>query len=383
MFTTDKIAQVSVINDLATDSRVLKTCHTLIDCGYSVVLTGRRLPNSLPLPLWPFTAHRMHLLFRKGPLFYAFFNFRLFFKLLFSKADLLYANDLDTLLPNYLVSKIRSLPLIYDSHELFCEVPELLQTPLKRKIWLKLEAWILPKLQHCITVNESIAGIFQKQYGTTFTAVRNIPEPLALGTPKTRQELGLPLHKKIILLQGAGINIDRGAEELVEAVKLLDDVVLLIIGSGDVWPLLTQRVSQEKLENKVKLISRLPKNALLHYTANADLGISIDKNTNLNYYYSLPNKIFDYIHAGLPILTSRLPEIENIVNRYQIGDFISDHQPANIAAKIKELLSSGILATYKQNTQKAAQDLNWQAEQDKLKAVIRSASTQRLDGKNS
>ncbi len=371
MFTTKKIAVVSVINDLVTDNRVNKTCLTLIECGYDVVLIGRELPNSLPILNWPFTTIRMRLLFLKGPLFYFFFNLRLFFKLLFKKADLLYANDLDTLLPNYLVSKIRSLPLIYDSHELFCEVPELFNAPFKRKIWLKIEQSIVPKLKHCITVNESIAKIFEEKYKVKFNVVRNISDAVENFKPKSKAELNLPQNKKIILLQGAGINIDRGAEELIDAMKFVDNALLLIIGSGDCWKLLQQKVLEQNLSEKVILIDKIPKTQLLHYTYNADLGISIDKNTNLNYYYSLPNKIFDYLQSGVPILTSKLPEIETIIKKYNIGDFIDDHQPANIALKINQLFSSNkLLMEYKQNTRVAAKELNWTTEKQKLISII-------------
>lgn len=373
MFTTEKIARVSVINDLATDNRVLKTCHTLVEQGYNVVLTGRKLPNSLPLPNWPFKAERMNLLFKKGPLFYLFFNLRLFIKLLFAKAHLLYANDLDTLLPNYLVARLRRIPIIYDSHELFCDVPELLHAPFKRRVWQALEAWIVPRLNHCITVNESIASIFEKRYQTKFAVVRNISEKIEMADPKSKKELSLPENKSILLLQGAGINVDRGAEELIAAMKFVNNAVLLIIGSGDVWSALEKQVKAERLENKVRLIYKLPKKELMQYTAHADLGLSIDKNTNLNYYYSLPNKVFDYIQASVPILASRLPEIEKIVAGFTIGDFIPDHSPESIAEKINDLLSSGKLTQYKANTRIAAENLSWQRERDKLIGVIKAA----------
>lgn len=370
MFTTKKIAVVSVINDLVTDNRVNKTCLTFIESEYDVVLIGRELPNSLPLPPWPFKAIRMRLLFLTGPLFYFFFNVRLFFKLLFAKADLLYSNDLDTLLPNYLVSKLRSLPLIYDSHELFCEVPELLNSPFKRKIWLGIEKWIVPKLSYCITVNESIAKLFQEKYKVIFTAVRNISDVTENFKPKTKEELSLPLQKKIIVLQGAGINIDRGAEELVDAMKFVDNAFLLIIGSGDVWNVLQQKVKDQNLNEKVRLINKVPKVDLMHYTYNADLGLSIDKNTNLNYYYSLPNKVFDYLHAGIPILATHLPEIEKIITHYNVGDFIESHQPKEIALKINEMLSSHKLEEYKRNAITAARELNWATEKTKLISII-------------
>ena len=364
---------VSVINDIVTDHRVLKTCRTLATCGYEVLVVGRSMSDSLPLNNWPFRTKRMRLLLNKGPFFYLFFNLRLFFVLLFTKAELLYANDLDTLLPNFLVSRLKKIPLIFDSHELFCEVPELQESPAKKWIWETLEKWIVPKLRHCITVNDSIAGIFEKKYGVKFHAVRNISDPLLPETYKSRAELNLPENKRIVLLQGAGINIDRGAEELVEAMKQVDDTLLLIIGSGDVWNKLESTVEKEGLGEKVKLIRRIPKEQLVHFTANADIGISIDKNTNPNYYYSLPNKIFDYLQAGLPVLASRLPEIEKIVTNYRCGEFIESHEPGHLALRTRAMLESPQLKAYSTNALTAAKELNWANEQQKLVAVIRAA----------
>ncbi|MBL7920766.1 MAG: glycosyltransferase [Bacteroidia bacterium] len=370
MFTTKKIAIVSVINDLVTDNRVNKTCLTLVESGFEVTLIGRKLPDSLPLSKTSFKSIRIRLLFLKGPLFYFFFNIRLFFKLLFTKADLLFANDLDTLLPNYLVSKIRSIPLIYDSHELFCDVPELLNSPAKRKIWQKVESLIVPKLKTCITVNESIAKIFEEKYKVKFNVIRNISDAVSNFKPRPKTELGMPADKNIILLQGAGINIDRGAEELIDAMQFVQGAILYIIGSGDVWKVLEQKVKEQNLSDKITLINKIPKKELMHYTYNADLGLSIDKNTNLNYYYSLPNKIFDYIQAGTPILASKLPEIEKIITHYKIGSFIDDHKPQNIAKKINEILSSRKIKEYKENTRAAAIELSWANEKQKLIAIF-------------
>lgn len=364
---------MSVINDLVTDNRVKKTCFVLVDAGYDVRLIGRRLPGSPPLPDWPFQMKRMSMVFRKGPLFYLFFNLRLFLFLLVTRADLFYANDLDTLGPNFLVSTLKRVPLIYDSHELFCEVPELQQNTVKKKIWARLESAIVPKLKHCITVNGSIAAFFEKKYGTRFHVVRNISERIVPDHIKTRKELDLPEDKKIIILQGAGINIDRGAEELIKAMELVSDAELLIIGGGDVWPALKKLVETLSLKNKVRLIDKVSKPELIQYTRNADLGISIDKNTNLNYYYSLPNKIFDYIDAGLPIVASRLPEIEAIISKYKIGTFIDSHDPLHIAAMITSTLNSPELPEMRRNTVAANHDLSWSKEKETLIRVISAA----------
>ena len=372
MFTTKKIARVSVINDLVTDNRVKKTCEVLVECGYHVVLIGRELKSSLPLPLWPYKAERMRLLFTKGPLFYFFFNLRLFFKLLFSKSDLLYANDLDTLLPNYLLSKWKGIPLIYDSHELFCEVPELQHSPLKKKVWQFLEDRLVPKVEFRITVNQSIARVLGERHGVAFSVVRNIPDTMII-PHKTRAALGLPEQEKLMILQGAGINVQRGAEELVEAMQWVTNARLLIIGGGDVWPVLKELVNQLDLKQKVLLMGKLPRAQLLEYTRVCDLGLTLDKNTNLNYYYSLPNKLFDYLFNGVPVLASRLPEIQSIVEHYEVGDFVDDHHPQHIAAKLNELLNSQDLKRYKENTGRVIAELNWESEKKVLSDVIQKA----------
>lgn len=342
-----------------------------MECGYNVNLIGRVLPDSLPIPKWEVNAVRMRLFFKTGPLFYFFFNLRLLFKLLLTPSDVLFANDLDTLLPNYIVSKLKRIPLIYDSHELFTEVPELLHSPFKRNIWLGIEKLIVPRLKICITVNQSIAAIFEEKYKVKFHVIRNIPYQSFNTNKPSKESLGIPLNKKIILLQGAGINIDRGAEELVAAMELINDAILYIIGSGDVWPYLERMVKDKNLPGKVVMIKKIPKQLLFGYTANADLGISIDKNTNLNYYYSLPNKIFDYLNCGVPILASRLPEIENIIQKYKVGTFIESHDPKHIAEVINNLFNGNELNEFKMNASKAAAELNWNVEKQNYLDIIK------------
>ncbi len=362
---------VSVINDLVTDQRVHRTCTVFCDLNYNVFLVGREQKKSQPLAKRNYKCKRLKLLFETGPQFYVFFNMRLFLLLLFTKSDALFANDLDTLLPNYLVSKIKKIPLIYDSHEIFCEVPELQHHKNKKQIWQKVESFIIPKLKYCITVNKSIANYFTTKYKVPFIFVRNIPNYNHILNLKTRADLKLPLTKKIIILQGAGINMHRGAEELVEAFNYLDEnYLLLIIGSGDVIQQLKENAVNLKLQNKVKFIDKIPASELRHYTANANLGVTIDKDTNLNYHFSLPNKVFDYLHAGIPILASHLPEIENIVKTYNVGTFIENHEPKHIAAKISLFLNSNDYKFIKNNTIKAAAENNWETEKQKLITLI-------------
>jgi len=200
------------------DQRVAKVCNTLLSLDYDITLVGRFTRGSKPFER-PYAIKRFRLLFSRGALFYAALNFRLFFYLLFKKTDVILANDLDTLLPAYLISKLRGKRLVYDSHEYFTEAEGLTGRRFQKGVWLAIERWIFPKLKDVYTVNESIAAIYRKQYGVDVKVVRNIPELNPLNYIKTRAELGLPEDKKILLLQGAYIDPDRGGVELVKAMQ--------------------------------------------------------------------------------------------------------------------------------------------------------------------
>jgi glycosyltransferase involved in cell wall biosynthesis len=338
--------------------------------GYDVLLVGRRKRDSMELAPCSYRTKRMKLLFEKGVPFYAEYQFRLWLLLLFRRKDLLVSNDLDTLLPTWLAAGFNAQKIIYDSHEIFCEVPELMHSPTKKRLWECIEKRIVPKLKYCITVNKSIANWFEERYKVNFHVLRNIGNPPVINAIKTRAELGLPENKKIVLIQGAGINIDRGAEETVEAMQYLEDTLLLIIGGGDVIGLLKEKVQQMQLKDKVRFMDKMPSEALFHYTCNSDLGITIDKNNNINYRFSLPNKVFDFINAGVPILASPLPEIKKVIDTYQIGDFISSHEPKHIADKIREMLGSTRYVEWKENTKRAKAENNWQLEKKVLEGIL-------------
>lgn len=358
---------VSVINDLVTDQRVNKSCLTLKKMGYEVLLVGRKQRKSPPMDERPYETHRMKLLFERGPFFYAEYNIRLFFFLLFHQAQLLLSNDLDTALPNFFISKLKGIKMIYDSHEYFTETPELVGRPRVQKVWKRIEGFVVPRLKEMITVCDSIAELFQQKYGTKCYVVRNIPPKAALPPRGDKETLHLPLDKHLLVLQGSGINIQRGAEELVEAMKYLDDCFLMVIGGGDVLPLLKQMVSDWHLEERVRFLSRMPYANMMAYTQLAELGFVLDKDTNLNYRFCLPNKLFDFIQAGVPVVASQLVEVGKIIRHYNIGLFIPDHDPQSIAKTVREGLDdSAKREVWKQGLANAAEELCWEHEQQVL-----------------
>ncbi|PKR82292.1 glycosyltransferase [Brumimicrobium salinarum] len=354
-----------------TDQRVHKVCSFLHENGYNVLLVGRLLKNSKPINDRKYEIKRFKIVFTQGALFYAFFNLRLFIFLLFQKYDVLLSNDLDTLLGNYCANQLKGKRrLVYDTHELFTEVPELTSRPRVRKVWLKIEEWIFPKVKTVYTVNKSIASIYEKKYNKEVKVVRNVSPLWKPKAIKTKKELGLPENQNIIILQGAGINVDRGAEEAVMAMKDIENTLFLIVGSGDVIPDLKKQVLQEKLSAKVRFIGRVPYDEMMNYTYHADLGLSLDKDTNSNYKYSLPNKIFDYLHTTTPIISSNLIELKRVIERHNVGRIIKSHEPSVIAKTINEVLDNKILLNeLKENCKKAANLENWEHESSVLAEI--------------
>lgn len=310
-------------------------------------------------------------MFNKGFLFYAEFNTRLFFFLLIKPCDLLFANDLDTLLPTFWVKKIKRKQLIYDSHEYFIGVPELSGRRFVQFIWRSIEKRIFPKIKDIITVNDSIASLYSDQYNKQLTVIRNVPERSDPKNTRSRKALGLPEDKKIFILQGSGINVQRGAEEAVYAMKYVDNAVLLIVGAGDVLGILKKSAAENDLSEKVIFIDKQPMDELFQYTSNADIGLTLDKDTNLNYRFSLPNKLFDYIHAGIPVFASDLPEVKKIVKNYGIGVIAESHDPIELAQGLKAMISNEQeLEKMKENCKFAAAELCWEKEEPALMKII-------------
>lgn len=366
-----KRAIVCVTNDLYTDNRVDKVCHFLVEKGYQVTLVGRKRKSSLPLNSRTYATKRLPLWFDKGPAFYAEFSIRLFFYLLFKKHHLLVSNDLDTLLPCYAASQFKpSLELVYDSHEYFTEVPELINRPKVQKIWESIEIWIFPKLKKVYTVNASIAKMYGDKYKKKVEVVRNISPMWQPKEVPSKQDLGIPDDKFLVILQGAGINIDRGAEEAVQALALCEGAVLMIVGDGDVVPQLKQYVTDHALTEKVLFFGKRPYAEMMYYTHYASVGLTLDKATNVNYANSLPNKVFDYMHATTPIICTPLVEVKAIIAHYEIGTVLCDLTPANLAEAIQVYQNDqNLLEMQQENCRKAAQIENWEHEKKVLNRI--------------
>ncbi len=357
---------ISVTNDLATDQRVHKNALTLFQNGYNVTLVGRKLKNS-PNISRPYKTIRFSLFFNHKIFFYAEYNLRLFFFLVFSTASIFLSNDTDTLLANFLASKIRGKKLVFDAHEMFPETPEVSHRPVVKNIWTKIEDLIFPNLKYCYTVCNSIADIYNKKYNISMQVVRNIPKSNKISANKNI----FPTNKKVIFYQGA-VNIGRGIEQIIEAMPYIDDAVFYIAGDGDILESIRKLVDKKQLHEKVFFLGRIPLEKLREYTVSSNLGVCLLENMGKNYYYSLPNRIFDFIHAEVPILATNFPEIRKIVDSYKIGSLIDNYDPIFLADTIRKTIA------YWENNpekellfEKAKQDLCWEKESIVLTEIFK------------
>lgn len=361
-----KIAYISVTNDLTTDQRVHKVATFLSDKHIEVILIGRKFSQSMPVKR-KYKTKRFGLLFNKKIWFYAEYNIRLFIYLLFKKFDFLVANDLDTLPANYCISKLKQKPLVYDSHEYFTEVPELISKKKVKRVWKAFERAILPKVLCSYTVSDSIAEEYNKKYNINMHVVRNLPlKSKKITVPEP--PLQLP-DNKIIIYQGS-LNIHRGLETMINAMHFLNDWSFVIIGTGDIEDKLKDMVQQQKLNSKVWFLGAVPFDELPYYTQKADIGISLEEHAGLNYYYALPNKLFDYIHAKIPVLCSNMKEMAALVNHYTIGEITETLEPSSIAQKINSIKANHSI--WEKNLDIAANELCWENETARLEIIYKS-----------
>ncbi|MCP4312191.1 MAG: glycosyltransferase family 4 protein [Bacteroidetes bacterium] len=363
-----KRVYISVTNDLVTDQRVHRVANMLVYQGMDVTCIGRRWKWSPEVEVQQFKVRRFSMLINKGPLFYAFFTMRLFLYLIFApRPSLFIANDLDTLPAVFLAAKIRGVILIYDSHEFFTQVPELIDRKLVQSVWKWIESRLLPRLDHAITVSYPIATIYRRIYGTRFKVVRNVP-----GRRSGIMEKDMPGERAMIIYQGA-LNVGRGLELMIHTMKQLEEVTFVIAGTGDIDQELKELVEAEGVSERVVFAGRLNPTELVHLTSSARLGISLEEDLGRNYRYALPNKIFDYIQCRIPVLCSSLPEMAKIVESYGIGVAIRKRDPENIAKVVRFMLEEHERGAWDQALELAAEELCWEKESDQYLAVLKES----------
>ena len=347
----------TVTNDLSYDQRMIRICTSLAVAGYKVTLVGRKLHESPPLLEQPFAQKRISCFFRRGKAFYAEYAARLLIYLLFKKMDLICAIDLDTILPCYYASRLKKIKRVYDAHELFCEMKEVVTRPSVYKKWKRIERSTVPKFIKGYTVNQPIADEFNRMYGVEYAVIRNVPVLRPLQIPNK--------NEKYIIYQGA-VNEGRSFETLIPAMKDVHSK-LIIAGNGNFFLQAQELVRKNQLADKISFTGRIPPGELFELTQKAWLGVTLFENKGLSNYLSLANRFFDYMNAGIPQLCVNYPAYQEINKTYKFAVLIDDLTPKSIAEKLNQMLEDQTLyRQLQENCMKAREELNWQREEKKL-----------------
>ena len=356
----------TVTTDLNYDQRMQRICASLARAGYEVLLVGRDWPTSRPLTAQPYRQHRLRCRFQRGKLFYLEFNLRLLLFLLARRATAWCAIDLDTALPVWLRARLGGQPFIYDAHELFTEVPEVVARPRVQCLWRRIENFIVPRATLAYTVGPALARLFEERHGRPFAVVRNISRLTQEELPPAPVEAP---EGGFILYQGA-LNAGRGLEELLAAMPMVNGR-LVLCGEGDLSESLRRQAEALGLlaSGQVEFRGFVLPLELGELTREATVGVNLLRNLGRSYYYSLANKFFDYLHAGVPQIVTDFPEYRALNAEYDVADLVPDLEPATLAAALNRLLPGGDAARYHQlaaNARRARPLLSWQREEQEL-----------------
>ena len=305
---------MAVTNDLLTDRRVMRHAETLREAGCEVECIGKR---------------ELGVKARRGWRFYAEYNVRLMLRLLRTKADVVWANDTDTLAACTLAAKLKGKRLVMDAHELFPEVPELIGRERVKRVWEWIERRMMPRCDALLTVCQSIADYYKERYGVEMVVVRNVRRVESgerrAGSGEWRVESGERRAEsgklKMLLYQGA-VNKGRGVDWAIDALEWLEDCRLVVAGGGDLLEEMRAYAAKKPWAERIAFMGRLMPEELEGLTRKADVGLVMLEDMGLSYHFALPNRIGDFVAAGVPMVVSDLPEMSRVVREFGVGEVI-------------------------------------------------------------
>ena len=266
------------------------------------------------------------------------------------------------MLPVCTVSWMRRKPWTFDSHEYFTEVPELIGRNVVKKIWEFIASRSIHFAERAYTVSFSLASVLEKRYQRKFYVIRNVP------IQKNELAIGKDRHEKFQLIYQGDLNIGRGLENYIMAMKNIQ-CHLMIVGDGPIINQLRELVRVEQVESKVTFVGYVDAETLSLLTSQSHVGLNLLDNQSLSYYYSLSNKYFNYIHAHIPQLCANFPEYKMMNAEFEVAILI-DNNVESIVNAIHKLINDELLyAKLKQNCVLACDRFNWQNEEKQLIAV--------------
>lgn len=353
---------LAVTNDLTHDRRMFRICTSLAEAGAEVILIGRQWKDSKAFDPPGFKGVRLKCIFNKGPLFYLEYNKRLFLHLVTHRYEVGCACDLDTALAIRWASFFNSTKTVYDAHEFFTEVPELTGRPAIKRIWEWIGRITIPRFDVRYTVGEELARLMGKKYAIGFGVIRNI-------APHVHSHINytpVSNRAKILFYQGA-LNIGRGLYDCIKAVHMLPDWQFWLAGEGDITEELKELTKILDIQSRVKFLGWVHPDDLPSLMNQARLGINMRETGSLNDYYSLPNKFFDCIHAGLPSINMNYPEYKTITDKYACSILLDMVSSDFIIQTIQQLdQNPESLIQMSEACLEASKEFTWEKESAKL-----------------
>ncbi len=304
--------------------------------------------------------------------FYLHFALILIRELFRSKSDIYFAEDLYTLPFVTTIAKIKGAKVYYNSRELYAFLGGLRNRPFLQSVVKQIEKYFIKKVDLVLTTGEMDSAFLEKFYGIDNTLViRNIP---LYQTPSAkidfRKMYGISDDKVILLYQGVLLE-GRGVPLIMRAMAKLPQTILIMLGDGEQKSNFQKLADELNISERVIYVGTIGHKELLNYSVGADVGLSLIENISVSYYHALPNKLFEYIMAGLPVLCSDLPQMKKIVETYQVGESINIENEDNIYAVMKLWIENPVLlSTYKINCERAGKELNWQEEYKKVRKIL-------------
>jgi glycogen synthase len=290
--------------------------------------------------------------------------------ILAARPDVVHAHDAAMLLPGVLGARLCGARLVYDSHELATGVPY------RERAWAWLvsaiERAIVPRCAAVITVSDGIAVRLRSLYGLTRTpaVVRNVSALAPGGRGGLRDRLGIGPDVPLVLHQGAPAPA-RGCEVMLDAVAALPGVRLVFLGDPEpgYGQQLAVEISRRGLSDRVATLPSVALSELLAHTAEADVGVTLLQDTCENHRLALPNKLFEYVAAGVPVVASALPEAERLVAEHGIGWCVAPDDAHALSAALRRALDARGDAELSRRLSSASAELSWDREQDRLLEV--------------
>jgi glycosyltransferase involved in cell wall biosynthesis len=279
-------------------------------------------------------------------------------------ANVYHAHDLNMLGPALDAARHKDAAVVYDAHELYPELNGL--SPRERARWGRAERRLIGKAERVITVNDSLAAELVRRYAIPVpTVVRNTPDPASARPDLHVDALSRPGRK---ILYIGWIVPGRGIEQALEALTYLEEGVLILLGSDRGGHAERLRVRAEELgvADRFAFAGPVPPEDVVEVAADATIGLCTIRNVGLSYYLSLPNKVFEYIHAGLPVVVSDFPELRGLVETFGLGATCDPDDPRSIAKAIDIVSTEPAHARMRDGARRAARVLTWSKESTKL-----------------